>query len=136
MTFDAKYETGVVWQDFQHKQLIDLFEKIKEARSNHTDKNLYRYTIAFLAMYVNHHFKLEEEYMEKYQYPDKIVHRREHSEFIKELKVFREENIEYSDDGVDTLLTRMGEWILTHILENDQKLGDHILSYEMKKTAP
>ena len=40
----------VLWQDFQHKQLIDLFEKIKEARSNNKDKNLYRYTVAFLAI--------------------------------------------------------------------------------------
>ena len=132
MTLDAKYETGVVWQDFQHKQLIDLFEKIKEARSNHKDKNMYRYTIAFLAMYVNHHFKLEEEYMEKYNYPDKGVHQKEHREFVKELKEFRAENMEYSEAGTDDLLMRMGEWILSHILENDQKLGRYIMSFEKK----
>ncbi|MBU1344319.1 MAG: hemerythrin family protein [Proteobacteria bacterium] len=135
MKLDVKYETGVVWQDFQHKQLIDLFEKIKEARSDNKDKNLYRYTIAFLAMYVNHHFKLEEEYMDKYTYPDTALHRKEHQEFIKEIKAFREENINYSEKGADELLTRMGEWILSHILENDQKLGEYIRSFEQKKSA-
>ncbi|MCD4676874.1 MAG: hemerythrin family protein [Desulfobacula sp.] len=133
--FDARFETGVVWQDFQHKQLIDLFEKIKEAKSSNKDKNMYRYTIAFLAMYVNHHFKLEDEYMDKYNYPDKEAHRKEHHEFVKELKIFRAENIEYSEAGADELLTRMGEWILSHILENDQKLGRYILAFEKNNPA-
>lgn len=135
MKLDVEYETGVVWQDFQHKQLIDLFEKIKQAKSNNKDKNLYRYTLAFLAMYVNHHFKLEEEYMEKYDYPDKAIHQKEHQAFVKELKEFKAENEAYSEAGTDDLLTRMGEWILSHILENDQKLGEYILSFEQKKTV-
>lgn len=132
MGFDAKYETGVVWQDFQHKQLIDLFQKIKEARANKKDENLFRYTVAFLAMYVNHHFSLEEEYMEKYQYPGKDAHRKEHQAFVKEIKTFRDENKGYSQRASDDLLTRMEDWILTHILEDDQKLGEHIRSFEKK----
>jgi hemerythrin-like metal-binding protein len=132
MGFDVKYETGVVWQDFQHKQLIDLFQKIKEARANKKDENLFRYTVAFLAMYVNHHFSLEEEYMEKYQYPGKGAHHKEHQDFVKELKAFRDENKGYSQRASDDLLTRMEDWILTHILEDDQKLGEHIRSFEKK----
>jgi len=135
MSFDAKYETGVVWQDFQHKQLIDLFQKVKAARSNKSDQNLFRYTVAFLAMYVNHHFSLEEEYMEKYQYPGKQAHHKEHQDFVKELKAFRDENKDYSEKASDDLLTRMGEWILNHILEDDQKLGLHIQSYEKNRSA-
>ncbi len=135
MSFDAKYETGVVWQDFQHKQLIDLFQKVKEARANKKDQNLFRYTVAFLAMYVNHHFSLEEEYMEKYQYPGKDAHHKEHQDFVKEIKAFRDENKDYSQKATDDLLTRMGEWILSHILEDDLKLGAYIQSFEKKKSA-
>lgn len=130
MSLDAKYKTGVVWQDFQHKQLIDLFEKVKEAKQNKSDENLFRYTVAFLAMYVNHHFKLEEEYMEKYNYPDKKTHTKEHKAFIDELKLFRSENQSYSEDAGDALIMRIGEWILSHILENDQTLGRYILMHE------
>ncbi len=132
MPLDVKYETGVVWQDFQHKQLIDLFQKVKEAKSNKKDQNLFRYTVAFLAMYVNHHFSLEEVYMEKYRYPEKDAHHREHQDFVKELKAFKDENKDYSEKASDDLLTSMGDWILNHILENDQKLGAHIQSFEKK----
>ncbi len=135
MELDAKFETGVLWQDFQHKQLIDLFDKVKEAKANKKDENLFRYTVAFLAMYVNHHFKLEEEYMEKYKYPDRDLHVKEHQEFVLELKEFRTENKDYSQKAGDDLLMRMGEWILSHILENDQKLGKHIIAWEIKHGA-
>ncbi len=134
MPLGAEYKTGVVWQDFQHKQLIDLFEQVKKAKASQKDENLYRYTVAFLATYVNHHFKLEEEYMDKYNYPDKEKHAREHAGFIKELKAFRKDNYEYSQEGADELLMRMGEWILDHILGNDITLGAFILSHE-RKTA-
>ncbi len=30
---DVQYETGVVWQDFQHKQMIDLFERVATIES-------------------------------------------------------------------------------------------------------
>jgi hemerythrin-like metal-binding protein len=130
MALDVKYETGVVWQDFQHKQLIDLFEQIKKAKDNQKDENLYRYTVAFLATYVNHHFKLEEKYMEEYKYPGREKHAAEHAGFVKELQAFRKDNYEYSQEGADELLTRMGEWILDHILGNDITLGAFILSHE------
>ncbi len=130
-----KYITGVLWQDFQHGQLIDLFEKIKQAREEKKDKTLYRYAIAFLAMYVNHHFKLEEQYMGKYGYPDADDHIREHKEFVKELKVFRDEKMTYSDESADELLTRIEEWILSHILDVDKHLGDYILKHEKENTA-
>ena len=72
--------------------MIDLFEKIKQARSDDSEKSFFPYTTGFLVMYVNHHFSLEEAYMAKYNYPDTDVHTREHKAFIKEVEVFRKEH--------------------------------------------
>ncbi len=130
MTLDKKYFTGVVWQDFQHKELMDLFLKLKKARENKKDKDAFRFTIAFLSMYVNHHFKLEEEYMDIYYYPDRQAHQKEHKKYIKTLKDFRSAHTEYSEEAMDKLLAEINHWILDHILGNDKKLGDHILEAE------
>ena len=110
--------------------MLYLFEQIKQAKTEKKDKNLYLFTIAFLAMYVNHHFKLEEQYMKKYKFPDADDHIKEHRNFIKELKVFRSEKNEYSEDASEELLTRIGEWILSHIMDVDQELGKFILDVE------
>ncbi|WP_022667683.1 bacteriohemerythrin [Desulfospira joergensenii] len=130
MTLDQKYSTGVVWQDFQHKELMDLFIKLKKARADKTDRDAFRFTIAFLSMYINHHFKLEEEYMDLYYYPDREDHKKEHRSYIKTLKSFRANHKTYSEEAMDELMTKIKEWILNHILGDDKKLGAHILSAE------
>ncbi len=103
---DSKYSTGVVWQDFQHKQLMDLFLKLRAAKQDKTDKDIYPYTLAFLAMYVNHHFSLEEEYMDIYCYPDKHLHEDEHRKLVKEIKAFRDKHAEYSEAATDELVAK------------------------------
>ncbi len=135
MSLGEKYNTGVVWQDFQHRQLMDLFFKVKEAKANDTGKDVLKYSVAFLAMYVNHHFKLEEEYMDIYYYPDTQKHKQEHKDLIKKIKIFREKFASYDDKAIDKLLVTLNNWILNHILGDDKKLGDYILSAEAKKTT-
>ena len=86
MSLEQKYKTGVLWQDIQHQQLIDLLESFSEAETAGQDK--YTYTLAFLVMYVNHHFGLEEAYMEAYAYPGLAAHKVEHAAYIQQLKEF------------------------------------------------
>ena len=71
--------------------------------------------------------------MDKYDYPGKQNHFDEHKKFIKELKVFRVENYDYSEDSSQDLLVHMGEWILSHILGDDITLGSYILEQEKKR---
>lgn len=130
MALGEKYYTGVIWQDFQHKQLMDLFFKIKEAKAKKSGDDVVKYSIAFLAMYVNHHFKLEEEYMGVYAYPDQTEHKKKHKEFVKKIKVFRKRFPEYDEKAMEQLLVTMNNWILSHILGDDKKLGDYIRKKE------
>lgn len=132
MSLGEKYFTGVVWQDFQHKQLMDLFFKIKQEKADGSGVEAIKYSLAFLAMYVNHHFKLEEEYMDIYYFPDTALHKKEHREFIKRIKYLRTNFQDADDEAVDKLLRTINSWILDHILKNDKKLGDYILSCEQK----
>ena len=48
----------------------------------------------------------------------------------EKLKKFRSENKTFSREAADDLLMFVDEWILTHIIEDDQKLGKHILAAE------
>jgi hemerythrin len=132
MALGKKYNTGVVWQDFQHKQLMDLFFKVKEAKAKKAGDDVFKYSLSFLAMYVNHHFKLEEEYMDIYYYPDTDLHKKEHKDLIKKIKSFRKNYTEHSEQSINKLLITLNDWILNHILENDKKLGEYIISCEQK----
>jgi hemerythrin len=134
MALEKKYNTGVVWQDFQHQELMELFFKVKEAKVKNKGGDVFQYAVAFLAMYVNHHFKLEEEYMDIYYYKDAKAHKKEHKDLIKRLRVFRKKYSGYDDQAIDTLLVTLNNWILNHILGDDKKLGEYILDCEQKKS--
>ena len=127
---DEKHVTGVLWQDFQHSQLIELFREAAQVHEKKTDKDQYRRMIDSLAMYVAHHFVLEEHYMRKYQFPDADAHTEEHQNFIRKLDAFRSDKNGCIDEDSENTLPRIGEWMLNHILGVDQELSRYILNYE------
>ncbi len=65
--------------------------------------------------------------MKKYDYSDYETHKKHHQEFIRELKEFRVKFPNYSEEAVDELYHNMRQWIKTHILANDQKLGEFLI---------
>ena len=133
MGLDKKYETGVLWQDTQHQQLIELLEKLADSNAKEADPKMFTYATAFLAMYVNHHFSLEEKYMKVYGYPDQEFHLKEHQKLIGMIKQFRKEYPQFSQDGVKFLQETIAAWVQEHILDNDQKLGKFVLKEEKKR---
>jgi hemerythrin-like metal-binding protein len=136
MDLDIQYQTGLLWQDCQHKEWISLLDQMKEAANNVQDQQLFLEAISFLAMYVNHHFSLEEAYMKQYQYPEERFHREEHRIYILRLKDFREKHREYSTDGCIKIIENMTNWVYSHIMENDKKLGEFILRKEQPHLNP
>lgn len=130
MDLDKKYLTGVLWQDFQHTNLINLLEKLKKSKSEGTDAKVFDYAVAFLAMYVNDHFDLEQVYMKKYDYKESSHHIQEHKSFITKIKELRGEHSKHSKEAMDLLINNISDWIKDHIMENDLKLGTFIIEKE------
>ena len=129
MIIEKKYKTGVLWQDIQHKELVDLLKKA-DPKLKGFNASTYNYTLAFLVMYVNQHFSLEEGYMDTYDYPDKETHKKIHKEFVQQLKKYKAEYKTYSEEAAQKLIEKIKDWVLNHILKNDQNLGTFILEKE------
>lgn len=130
MFLDIRYQTRLLWQDCQHKEWVSLLNQLEEANKNGKDEQLFYQVVSFLVMYVNHHFSLEQVYMTRYQYPEERFHREEHRLYLIRLKDFREKHREYSEEACLKIIQSMTEWIYSHILENDLKLGEFILNKE------
>lgn len=134
MKLDIKFQTGVLWQDCQHREWISLLDKLETARAGELNERLFDQAVSTLVMYVNQHFALEEEYMRHYAYPEERFHKEEHRLCILRLKDFRKKYRNYSHEGFLKIIETMTEWMYSHILENDQKLGAFILQKEQAKS--
>ncbi|MGD8840087.1 MAG: hemerythrin family protein, partial [Gammaproteobacteria bacterium] len=75
--------SDVIWQDTQHQVLFELIDRIKEVPF---DPDI----LVRLKLYAEHHFVLEEVYMEKLEYPHKDAHIRAHDRFREELEAMME----------------------------------------------
>lgn len=67
--------SDLVWQDSQHQQLLALIEELKKSPENGYQ------VLERLAEYAEHHFSLEEKYMQLSGYPDIEKHIQLHRKF-------------------------------------------------------
>ena len=107
--------------DEQHKKLVvitnDLLQSCKEGRA----VNRIDFMLAFsqASEYAITHFRTEEEYMKKANYPDFDAHKKEHQDFLAEVKSafnkFKE-----SDSPPIGLAIFLKKWLLNHIAVTDK----------------
>jgi hypothetical protein len=78
------------------------------------------------------HFRSEEYFMEKYQYPLYDTHKTEHERLTDEvLKVAQKiKSTQMNRDVVTDLITLMGTWIMEHVRKMDKNLGQYLESQE------
>lgn len=114
--------------DEQHKELIgkinELFDACKEGKGSKVIGDI----IAFLEKYVVFHFSTEEQYMQKYNYPDIEIHRKEHKYFIETFNKIKEEHITKNEMLLATfkLNDLLIKWLLNHIKKTDKAIGDYL----------
>ncbi|MCB1182719.1 hemerythrin family protein [bacterium] len=122
------YRTGLVWQDCQHRRLLEMFDAV--ANIGEDDGNcgecvpLLQRIIEFAAG----HFEIEEAYMERCGDPGREMHAREHAAFLQRLN-----NIVDTAAVADSSLraeisAELTRWFRNHILEVDQEFAARVLS--------
>lgn len=117
--------SDIIWQDAQHQVLFELIDQIKA-------KQLDSSVFEKLTDYAEHHFVLEEIYMEKINYPDFEQHKKAHDQFRRELNVMLESHQDYNDILRESLSMFLTEWLKRHVLGLDKKLERFILDSDKK----
>ncbi|MDR1025461.1 MAG: bacteriohemerythrin [Treponema sp.] len=123
------YSVGIRLVDEQHKELINLTNRLHEASVQGWDKSKVAFMSAIRGMvdYVGYHFSTEEKIMERVNYPDYKVHKKEHSDFVKE--VLRQVQDFQADQKVSAndLVLFLKDWVLAHIAVCDKKMGMYLI---------
>lgn len=125
ITWTKELETGVKLIDDQHKELFARIDGFMEACLQGTGKEHFGEVVRFLEDYVIAHFKMEENYMEHYKFPEAIEHKQQHAWFVQQFKELKN-GLEAERPGVTMLVSAnrlLGEWLRHHIMVEDRKLG-------------
>ena len=117
--------SDLIWQDTQHQVLFILIERIKEMPF---DPGI----LVQLKLYAEHHFILEEAYMETLEYPHAQAHIEAHDRFREELAAMLETDPSMHPALQVSLSDFLYKWLKLHVLGIDKQLEDFVLKSSSK----
>lgn len=117
VVWDNKYNTGIELIDSQHKQLIELTNKLFIACREDDDvlQAVFKNAMSRMVEYVRFHFDAEIRLLTALKYPDLQNHKKKHDGLVEDIL---EASIEYNEGRkyVPNNFTRtLRDWILSHI---------------------
>jgi len=134
MIWKEKYRIGVSMIDKQHQELFrrveDFIVNLRSSGKWEDRQEKVKSTMEFMKEYVVVHFRAEEEYQKKINYPGLAEHQRIHAGFKEEINNFAQKFEEegYQEDLVQSLAGKLLAWLINHVASEDQKIGSYTKS--------
>lgn len=123
-------EVGVDLIDTQHKKWFEKADQLFEAGKSGKSKEYIIQMFNFLDEYTKTHFKDEENYMTKINYPELALQKQMHQGFIKKLAELRKD-YETAGANITVIISAnqfILEWLTKHISSADKKIGEYVKS--------
>ena len=119
---------GVNHIDDQHKVWFEKANELFEAGKEKRAKEYINTLIDFLDDYTKQHFRDEEAYMQRINYPEIEAQKRAHASFINDLAKLKND---YNDAGGNIVVIinankMVIDWLKNHIRNMDKKIGDYV----------
>ena len=115
---------GVSSIDDQNIELFNRFNRLLDAVVGGNANEELASTVKFLVEYVVSHLETEDKVIDRYAYPEALIHKAEHSRFVADIATFKERLRASGAErslAVD-VLKRLGDWLQNHVGRTDQEL--------------
>lgn len=119
LKWDNKYSVGVSIFDEQHKKMFAIINRFYDGMKVGQSKRNNEDILKELVGYAEYHLKNEEDYFEKYDYPDKDGHKKIHDSYRNKINDFLSEE---NDDLISfSIIDFLEDWWLGHISQKDKE---------------
>ncbi len=122
--WDDKYSVGISIIDEQHKELINIINKAIVAKQHHCNPEEILEILNEMIKYSQTHFKTEETYMTKFNYPEYQYHKEEHDDFSFKAIAYHNRVIDGDYHIANEILEFLKQWLVKHIQKTDRKYID------------
>ena len=128
ITWTSELELGVGKIDNQHKELINLINKVLDACNLGKGKETVGQALNFVMSYTVDHFKSEEDLMQKNNYPTYLKHKSIHDTFISDVTALKHEfdRIGPTISAVLKLNRLLVDWLIKHIKTEDKAIAQFL----------
>lgn len=123
LAWNDMFSVGVVEIDNQHKQLIEITNRLNEAMIADRDRQALSGILNDLLAYTRTHFEYEERLMDQHRYADREQHLLEHRKLVQIVVDFQSRFDQGEVDLTGELMALLRDWLSRHILNSDRALG-------------
>lgn len=132
---DDKFSVGIQELDEQHKQLIELINRLFDSMTTGQDKERTTKEIMNqLIQYTIIHFSVEESLFRIFDYPEYMEHCLHHQELRKQAQEINQKIQSGERVVTPELLFFLEKWITNHIKVEDKKYAPFLLKEGVKKS--
>ncbi|MEJ5301061.1 MAG: bacteriohemerythrin [Thermodesulforhabdaceae bacterium] len=132
MLWSPEYAVGVPEIDDQHQRLFKMVNDLNEAMATGRGKDALDRILAGLVDYAARHFKTEEYYMEKANYPELESHRESHRRLTDKVHEMVD-RYKTGETGIGIeLLNFLTDWLKKHILGTDKKYAPYLAGMDLR----
>ncbi len=122
LTWKPEYSVGIESVDFEHREMIDLLNKIHEEMQSSKDADSIEQFLGDIHATISAHFALEERVMQRASYPEYEDHKNDHEELLDQIRDLMDV---YSLDpvsGLSVLQQQLSSWFASHFSTFDARL--------------
>lgn len=128
LSWNQGFEIGVEEIDNEHREILERFVILLNSMREGKGHSYYNDLLLFLKDYVNTHFAHEETLQLSMSYDGYAEHKKHHDDFKEKIQTLAE--IKATDEVSNSDLIKLNlfvkDWLLHHILFEDQKLGEFV----------
>jgi len=131
LEWDDKYSLGIDKFDNQHKELFEYINELRDIMMGNRSEDMIEHTFKSILNFTMTHFLEEEIFLFKNEYPDYENHKREHDNFMNEVKgLYVQSKADKSNSKIISaeITGVLTEWIQVHIVKTDKDYVDYFRS--------
>lgn len=113
-------------------KLVELVNRLYRAVTEKQGKDAVGRILNELVEYTGEHFKTEEEFFDRYGYPERGEHKKIHNDLVQKVMDFQRK-FESGKAEVDMeLMEFLKDWLVNHIMKTDRKYAPFLQEKGLK----
>jgi len=128
ISWSDEFSTGIKKIDDQHKCLIELVNRLHASMKSGQGNAVIGSILEDLLNYTVFHFSTEEAYFRQYDFPEHLLHKKEHDALTQKTKALQASHREAKLTITIEVMHFLRDWLRNHILQSDQKYAPFLRS--------
>jgi len=120
------YSVGVEAVDHEHRELIDLMNRLHAALASDRPEEEVSRVFGDLFRAISSHFALEERFMRERGYDQVDQHKADHERLLDELRDIMDEYLDGEGHSVERLTASVEAWFTNHFKTHDARLHSRL----------